>query len=67
MTHRYSAVFPNVLWDQLEQEAKKQGITIMALLIRYAKLGLLVDQSQEDGINVAFHYPNGKEKQLIIM
>lgn len=44
---RYSLVLPIDIWDELEKVAAENGTTIIELIRRYLKLGLLVSQAEK--------------------
>ncbi|MFC1756550.1 hypothetical protein ACFLZC_00090 [Patescibacteria group bacterium] len=46
---RVNAMFPDNLMEALKDHAAKEETNVTALLIRFAKLGMAVDKSSDEG------------------
>lgn len=65
-TRRYNLVLPELLFDELKTVADKNGTTVVDLMRRYVKLGLLADRLEEIPNAGLFIKEGDSMKQIII-
>lgn len=66
-TRRYSLVMPEDLFAQVEQLAQRQNTTVVELLRRFTRLGLLAMQVQERPDAALILREGGVERQLLLL
>jgi len=66
--HRYNLNIPVDLFTDLQETAKKRGVTLIELLRNYIRLGLLVSKKMENDPGVIFILREGeKETQIALL
>jgi hypothetical protein len=66
-TKRYNLVLPEELYDEVHGLADRRHTTVVELIRRFIKLGLLVAKAEE-APNTAFVIREGdKEQQLVLL
>ena len=65
---RYNLVLPEELFAKVQELAEKRGVTVVEILRRFIKLGLLVAQS-EDAPDMTFVVirEGGSEREVILL
>ncbi|MBK1733523.1 hypothetical protein CKO41_17470 [Thiococcus pfennigii] len=66
-TRRYNFVVPESLYNELTDTAKKRETTVVELLRRYVKLGLLADRLEDTPDAGLFIREGDSEKQIIML
>jgi hypothetical protein len=61
---RYSLVLPEELYEKLRTTAEKHHMTVLDLLKRFIKLGLLMESSP--GASLVLR-ENGKEQKILVL
>lgn len=64
-TKRYNLAIPQELFDQLQSYADKQGDTVVGVLRRFIKLGLLVASYEDKPDAAVLIRESGIEKQIL--
>jgi ATP-dependent Clp protease ATP-binding subunit ClpA len=64
---RYNLALPQDLFREVEQLAEREGITVLEVLRRSAKLGLLVDQLQRTPGAALIIREGDQERQLVVL
>jgi predicted DNA-binding protein len=66
-TKRYTLVLPDQVFEQVEQLAKSEGTTIVTIVRKFIKLGLLVTEIQLDPDASIIIREGEDEKHLLIL
>ncbi len=61
---RYSLVIPNTLYDQVKNEASKNGTTVIELFRKLIKIGLMALEIQDDPNRALIIQEGDTEKQI---
>lgn len=65
---RYSLVLPEDLFQQVQQLAESEQTTVVELLRRFTKLGLLVTEIQRTpGASLVIRQPDNTEQRLVVL
>lgn len=64
---RYNLVLPEELFDEVRREADEHGTTVVDLIRRFIKLGLLAMNIQEDPDSALIIRKGDTEKELILL
>ncbi len=63
---RYNLVLPEELFAKVQELADERGVTVVEILRRFIKLGLLVAQS-EDSLDSTFIIREGESEREVIL
>lgn len=67
-TKRYNLALPTALFDELQQEADKRNVSVVELLRKFIKLGLIVIRLEDKKANAQLLIREGNtERQLVIL
>lgn len=66
-TKRYNLVLPQALYQQLQEVADERHTTVLELIKRFIRLGLLAVQAENDPNLDFIVRENGVEKQLLVL
>ncbi len=64
---RYSLVIPDDLYREVERLANEEQTTVVELLRRFIKLGLLITRVQQDPTGAVIIREGGRDRELIIL
>ncbi len=64
---RYSLVIPDDLYREVERLANEEQTTVVDLLRRFIKLGLLITRVQQDPTGAVIIREGSRERELIIL
>jgi len=64
---RYNLVLPMVLFDQLQQAADERHVTVVELLRKFVKLGLMAIQVEGNPSAALFIREGNTERQIVII
>ncbi len=64
---RYSLVIPEDLYREVERLANEEQTTVVDLLRRFIKLGLLITRVQQDPTGAVIIREGSRERELIIL
>jgi hypothetical protein len=66
-TKRYNLVLPQALYQQLQEVADERHTTVLELIKRFIRLGLLAVQAEDDPNLDFIVRENGVEKRLLVL
>ncbi len=66
MVKRYNLVLPDKLYDALHVEATKHDTTVVELIRRFIKVGLLILRANETGGRF-FIREDGQEREVVLI
>lgn len=64
---RYNLALQQSLYDELRQEADRQGITFVELARKFFRIGLIVTKAQSDSGATIIIQDEGREKEVIFI
>jgi hypothetical protein len=64
---RYNLVLPEELFNELQAEAERRQVTVVELLRKYIKLGLLVNRSLDSPDSSLLIREGNAEKEIVII
>jgi len=64
---RYNLVVPAMLFAELQAVADQRGVTVLSLLRRFIKLGLIIAQAEDDPDTVLVLKSGTQERQLLLL
>ena len=64
---RYNLVLPEALFDEIKQIADRQQTTVVEIIRRFMKLGLLATQIEEAPESELIIRENGAEQKIILL
>ncbi len=65
-TKRYSLVFPESLFEEMQQVADDEQVTLIELFRKYVKLGLIVTK-MKDNPDISFVIREGNREREILL
>ena len=64
---RYNLVLPEELFNEVQQIADKEHITVLEVLRRFIKLGLLASKIQDDPDSALYIREGNSERKIIFL
>jgi hypothetical protein len=65
--HKYQAVLPDPLWNELQQLADDYHTTVGDLIRRFVQLGLIAVEHKQSGGAIIFRSSDQSEKELVVL